>query len=864
MPFADQASSLKRQHASQAAGFVAVTIAAAALVGGWVGLPLLSSWGSSFGTLKPVTAICLAALGLSVVHPGKDSRFALPLGLAAVALAVLDLFGVDLGINRWLVPQATVPGPEATPLHMINGMPLAITLTGGSLVLSRFEGHHFGATALGGLAGVMATFALLAHLTGIHIRYGWFKPPPLPTAIGVLCVAGAIVLQIGTTPARRKPRPLWHLLVMLGCAIVVPLLLFGAYAGARVTDEQLRLVRNNLISEARTISAEVDREIIGEIERLQALAASPSLREGDFAEFQRQAEASLAFRQSGNIILVDRNMRQLVNTSVRFGSSLPETVIPGAMVPESVEKALATDKPQVTDLFMGPVVKRLLFGIMVPVQIDGENRYVLARSPDQHTLERLVAAHELSPGWLAVVADGMHRIIAWSQQEDAFIGQPLPPAQWHRAERSGIFEFIDSQGRPSLQAYSSSDLTGWETAVWAPEAALEAPVRALRWTIGVMALLAFALVLALASWLGRTISHSVGYAARAAIAMREGGLLVASSTPVAEVATLMAELRRTAARRDAAEDWLRKSKDRLQLALNVAQLGSYQYDPLHRIFSGDARSQEIFDFPKNEAAIEEIMKLVHPDDVDMVQANLAAALDPVAPRRAATEFRLRRRNGEVRWVETLGLAYFEGDGRERRAVSFVGTLQDITERREREEKERLLMREINHRVKNMLSVVHAIARQTATKNSEDFIERFTERIQALSANHDLLVRNEWNGVEIEDLVRAQLAPFADLIGSRISVHGPKLRLKAASAQAVGLVLHELATNAGKYGALSTDRGRVNVCWGIEDDTFSMSWIESDGPPCLRRSDAGSGPWLWRRWQSTAWMVRSTLTTPPRA
>jgi two-component sensor histidine kinase len=150
------------------------------------------------------------------------------------------------------------------------------------------------------------------------------------------------------------------------------------------------------------------------------------------------------------------------------------------------------------------------------------------------------------------------------------------------------------------------------------------------------------------------------------------------------------------------------------------------------------------------------------------------------------------------------------------------------------------MREVNHRAKNMLSVVHAIARQTATKNPEDFIERFSERIQALSANQDLLVRNEWNGVEIEDLVRAQLAPFADLIGSRIAAQGPKLRLKAASAQAIGLVLHELATNAGKYGALSTDEGRVNVCWAIEGDTFTISWIESDGPPVSAPERRGFG------------------------
>jgi two-component sensor histidine kinase len=174
-------------------------------------------------------------------------------------------------------------------------------------------------------------------------------------------------------------------------------------------------------------------------------------------------------------------------------------------------------------------------------------------------------------------------------------------------------------------------------------------------------------------------------------------------------------------------------------------------------------------------------------------------------------------------------------------VSFGGTVQDITERKEREEKEHLLMREINHRSKNMLSVVDSIAHQTATRNPEDFVERFSERIQALSANQDLLVRNEWRGVDVEDLVRAQLAYFADLIESRIAVHGPKLRLSPASAQTIGLALHELATNAGKYGALSTDKGRVDIGWGMTDgDTFTMSWTERDGPPVTAPKRRGFG------------------------
>jgi HWE histidine kinase len=107
-------------------------------------------------------------------------------------------------------------------------------------------------------------------------------------------------------------------------------------------------------------------------------------------------------------------------------------------------------------------------------------------------------------------------------------------------------------------------------------------------------------------------------------------------------------------------------------------------------------------------------------------------------------------------------------------VNFVGTVEDITERKDRDEREHLLMREVNHRAKNMLSVVDAIAQRVAASDPQNFAQRFSERIQALSANQDLLIRNEWKGVGVEDLVRAQLAHFADLIGSRIGIQGPKL------------------------------------------------------------------------------------------
>jgi PAS domain S-box-containing protein len=306
--------------------------------------------------------------------------------------------------------------------------------------------------------------------------------------------------------------------------------------------------------------------------------------------------------------------------------------------------------------------------------------------------------------------------------------------------------------------------------------------------------------------------------------------------PVASYVVIIIARMRFAIEREQAE----ANEDRLQSSLDAAKLGSWQYDPLHRVFSWDARSKEIFGVPEDRATVEEFMDWVHSDDVGKVWVAYYRALDPAQPERSPTQFRLRRGGGEVRWVETQGLARLRGAGRERRVVSFIGTVQDITERKERQEREHLLMREINHRAKNMLSVVDAIAHQTATKTPEDFIERFSERIQALAANQDLLIRNEWRGVDVEDLVRAQLAPFADLVGSRIVVGGPEQRLNAASAQAIGLALHELATNAGKYGALSSDTGRVDISWGAHGETFTMSWTERDGPPVSAPQRRGFG------------------------
>jgi PAS domain S-box-containing protein len=949
--------SLNSERASEAAGLAATAIAAVAFVG-WSAL--LSAWGVGVVAVKPLVALCLAVLGLAVAHPGKGWRIAFAAGVAVAAAAALrlaaDLFAADLGAGRWLEASWL----QATWLQATTAASMALGLAGGGLALARFERQRFAATVLAVLAGAVAVLAILGYVTGIDTLDGSMLVslplPPFPTAVALLLVVCGIVLRIGAWPVLRTPRPLPRLLLALGCTIVAPLLLFGAYAGSRMAEAQLGQVRKDLLTEARTISAEIDRQLIAATEKLQVLAASPSLREGDFAAFQRQAEAALAGPRKGLILLVDpATMEQRMNTWLPYGAPLPK-----AIIREPVERAFASGKPQYTGVIMGPTAQQPVFGIVIPVTIDGGKRYSLAASPDPKAFGRLVSALALPSGWQAAVTDAERHILARSGQEDGVIGTTLPQAQWHPAGDSGTFVFTGPDGQPALQAYARSDITGWVTAVWAPEALLEAPVRALWRALGWLALLAFALVAALALWLGRLIAGAVDQAAGAAAALGEGAPLPAGTTPVAEAAAWREAvehrlresektyramfdvsgvgkievvphdgrfLRANAAmcrfvgyteaelldmtvwdlthpderesqrepvrrlisgeasefdvekryiRKDGTAVWarttanvvcdehgvpvrdiaviqdidahkraeqaLRASRDRLELALDAARLGSWQFDAARRMFSGDARGKEIFgvDAGRDEAPFDDILLRLHPDDVELVLKAIAAALDPADPKRAVSQFRLLGPRGEVRWVETLGQAYFEGEGPERRGVTIVGTCQDVTARKEREEKEHLLMREINHRAKNMLSVVHAIAHQTVTKNPEDFITRFSERIQALSANQDLLVRNEWNGVEVADLVHAQLAPFVGLIGSRIAVHGPRLRLTASSAQALGLALHELATNAGKYGALSNDRGRVDVAWGANGESFTMHWTESAGPPVCPPKRRGFG------------------------
>lgn len=178
------------------------------------------------------------------------------------------------------------------------------------------------------------------------------------------------------------------------------------------------------------------------------------------------------------------------------------------------------------------------------------------------------------------------------------------------------------------------------------------------------------------------------------------------------------------------------------------------------------------------------------------------------------------------------------------AQRVLGAAIDVTAHRKREEHIKFLLTELSHRSKNLLAVIQAMSSQTARTSStvDDFQRQFMSRVHALAASHELLVGNDWKGALVQVLVERMLAPFREGTGHRFRLEGPAVHFNSQAAQAVGLAIHELATNAVKHGALSIAGGTVEIVWRLCDDgkTFRMSWRERGGPPITQPNSTGFG------------------------
>jgi PAS domain S-box-containing protein len=278
-------------------------------------------------------------------------------------------------------------------------------------------------------------------------------------------------------------------------------------------------------------------------------------------------------------------------------------------------------------------------------------------------------------------------------------------------------------------------------------------------------------------------------------------------------------------------------------------MGTWWFDPPKRVFGWSPQTVALLGLPAEQTAtgIGEWRDYIHPDD----QADAKAGFEAVLRRGGdyEAEFRVRRPDGLFRWINTRGRVYLDAAGQ---ASHMVGILHDVTARKEAEEQQRVLLGELNHRVKNTLATVQSIARQTLRASEPAlFGEAFERRLLALSKTHDLLTRNAWREADFSAIVEQELMPYRRETNDRILVSGPEVLLPARTAINLGLVLHELVTNAAKYGALSVPSGRLELTWRVAAGSAGgpdlvVSWRESGGPAIAEPRRQGFGSRLIER------------------
>jgi PAS domain S-box-containing protein len=304
------------------------------------------------------------------------------------------------------------------------------------------------------------------------------------------------------------------------------------------------------------------------------------------------------------------------------------------------------------------------------------------------------------------------------------------------------------------------------------------------------------------------------------LAARAGILAVALCAYV--LAALFAERRQH-------EAALAESEARLQEALTAGSVTTFVWDVGTNLSRRSVDAAQILGFdPQRTFTPSNFLSRVHPDDRERFRA-IVRGVNPERPNYTIT-FRFKRLDGREVWLEETAKAEFDAVGR---LVRLKGLTLDVTTRTRSEHQQRLLIAALDQRVKNLLARIAAVAKdmRQSSGSLDEYIRALDRRIQSMADAHTLLSQNHWDGVNLAELVRRQLAPHGT--DANTTITGPKVTLTVAAAQALAMVLHELVTNAAKYGALSTPHGRVEVNWdhgpGKDAANLTIAWRELRGP-----------------------------------
>lgn len=624
--------------------------------------------------------------------------------------------------------------------------------------------------------------------------------------------------------ARKGHTAALHLIVFALVVAIPLLLLVGAllYRSVTLENEQIKQRIGQVL---QALIADLDRDMDRRIAVLETLSTSPLLQAEDWPAFYAQAKQGLGSR--AYLVLVDADGRQLVNTYVPYGEAPRMTGDPA-----SLQRMKQDPRPVISNLFTSLVVRKPVYNISIPVMRGNELRYVMSLGLLPEDLRALLQGQSLPPDWSAAIWDGNGITMARTQDQERLLGTAVPK-HLTQLQPQKVVRTTNIDGEEALIAVGRSHWSNWTIDVSFPAALVDRQLRDSLLFWGATILLMGALAVGAAFLFGRTLTRPLAAATAAAGALGRGEPFAIRDSSIREINAVNDALRRARHDIDEGSAALRDSEERLRTAAEAAQFGAHEYDVTHDLTHRSPQFLKILGTDEAEATatFEAGLDFVHPDDRDVTRQRKQRILQS-GQDRYQLEYRVRRRDGQVRWVMDRGQVIRDTAGAARRVI---GVVLDITEIKEAEQRQSLLFDELNHRVKNTLAIVQALALQTmqTRPQPDEFADAFSDRLGSLARAHSLLTEDSWRGASLKDIVTGALAAFADE-GRSIDIGGDAVMVPAGATVTLSLMLHELATNAAKYGALSVAEGRLSVRWTAAQTgggtMADLHWLEEGGPP----------------------------------
>ena len=642
----------------------------------------------------------------------------------------------------------------------------------------------------------------------------------------------------------NHPRRLPTRTYLLGliAAVVLPLLAFAAFLLIGYASNERSRFERDATQIARHTALVIDGELGGLIALLKGLASSSALASADFDRFHGEAKRLV---EGGNevVVLRDLGSRQILNTQRPWGEALP----PAIPLSRTDQESFAERRTIVSDVYASPLSGEARIAVALPIIRDGAPVYVLALTvPTSRVRDALLPA--VPRGWIVGVGDRNGTYVSRSTRHEDVTGKPGVPEYLAKAVGpSGTFTSFNLDGTASLAGYYRSEFSGWLFAANIPRDTVEAPLWRSLAVLGVLGGAALMLSGLLAYLFATSFTAAATGLAQRAAALGQGRPVLPMPSRLIEFAVVGDALAAAAA---AVE---RRTRELETVLSTVPAAVLFTYDPEVRRVVRNRFAAELLRVPQNETsplpsagpALEHVRLLKDGRALQAGEMPLRRAMQ--GERIDEEEYTYEFDDGTSRTLLTSATALRDENGA---IIGAVSVSLDISERKRGEEHRQLLINELNHRVKNTLATVQSIALQTLRGASSiaDAQAALTDRLIALAKAHDVLTRESWEGAELHDIVFQAIAPHGGR--DRFAIKGPPVRLAPSISLTLALALHELATNAAKYGALSVEGGAVTISWEIKNDTVEpkvrLRWSERGGPPVQPPTRKGFGSRLLER------------------